>query len=79
MAGVSVPDAALSWGRAVGIDLRSMAFLAARELMMSATGRSGFGKATAGKPDPAKNSWAETDIVTVAKIAIIVIRRTSPM
>lgn len=42
------------------------------------TGRSGFGKAIAGKPDPAKNSCAETDIVNVAaKNEAIVIRITS--
>jgi hypothetical protein len=46
---------------------------------MSATGRSGFGKAAAGVPDPAKNSRAETDIVNVtAKTVAIVIRMTSP-
>jgi hypothetical protein len=45
---------------------------------MFATGRSGFGNATSGKPDPAKNSCAETDILNVAtKIAAIVIRITS--
>jgi hypothetical protein len=46
---------------------------------MSATGRSGFGKAVAGVPDPAKNSCAETDIVNMAaKTIASVIRMTSP-
>jgi hypothetical protein len=46
---------------------------------MSATGRSGFGKAVAGLPDSARNSLAETDIVNaVAKTVAIVIRLTSP-
>jgi hypothetical protein len=45
---------------------------------MSATGRSGFGKAAAGVPGPAKNSWAETDIAKVAaKTVAIVFRMTS--
>ena len=48
-------------------------------LTMSATGRSGFGKAVAGVPDPAKNSCAETDIVNMAaKTMASVIRMTSP-
>ena len=48
-------------------------------LTMSATGRSGFGKAAPGVPDPAKNSWAGTDIENVAARTIaIVIRMTSP-
>jgi hypothetical protein len=46
---------------------------------MSATGRSGFGKAAAGMPDAAKNSCAQTDIVNVAaKTVAIVTRITSP-
>ncbi len=35
-------------------------------LIMSAIGRSGFGKAAAGAPGPAKNSCAQTDIANVA-------------
>src|SRR6516165_7313283 len=48
-------------------------------LTMFATGRSGFGKAAAGVPEPAKNSCAEIDIVKVAATTVaIVIRITSP-
>jgi hypothetical protein len=46
--------------------------------MMSATGRSGFGKAAAGEPDSAMKSYAQTEIVNAAaKMAAIVIRITS--
>jgi hypothetical protein len=44
-----------------------------------ATGRSGFGKAAAGVPDPAINSCAEADIVKVAaKTAAVAICITTP-
>src|SRR5437868_6163920 len=46
-------------------------------LIMSAIGRSGFGKEAAGVPGPAMKSWAETDIVNAAaKTTTIVIRIT---
>ena len=48
-------------------------------LTISATGRSGFGNATAGTPASAMNSCAEPDTVSAAaKTAAIVIRITSP-
>jgi hypothetical protein len=47
--------------------------------MMSATGRSGFGNATAGVPDSAMKSCAQTDIVdAAANTATIAFRVTSP-
>jgi hypothetical protein len=43
---------------------------------MFATGRSSFGKATAGVPGSARKSCAETDVMNpAAKTAAIVIRR----
>ena len=49
-------------------------------LTMSATGRSGLGKAEAGAPDSAMKSCAETDIVNAAaKTTTIAVRIRSPM
>ena len=47
-------------------------------LMISATGRSGFGKASAGVPDGAMKSWAAPRMVSAAVKASAIAIRSAP-
>ena len=57
----------------------ALLFVVPDRTTMSATGRSGFGKAAAGVPDCAMKSWAEADIVKAAtKTTTIAVGIRSP-